>query len=281
VLTLAGIAVDAVSIGGLETCIQLPGLDLAFDIGRCPPSAVHRSNILFTHAHIDHMGSIVHHCATRSLTHMPPPTYAVPEENVAAFQDLLAVWRRLDHSELACKIVSVRPGDEVPIRPGLVAVAFRSPHRVPCIGYGLWEEKNRLKAEYKGLAEREIRALRQGGAEVSERVRAPIVAFTGDSLIDVVDREAVVREARVLVMEVTFLDDRVSVEQCRSKGHIHLDEVIERADRFQNQAILFTHLSARYSGQEAKAILDQKLPPVLKERVTLLLEGRTGHLAAD
>jgi ribonuclease Z len=275
VLNLAGIAVDALSIGGLETCIQLPGLDLAFDMGSCPPSAVHRSTVCFTHAHIDHMGGVAHHCATRALTHLGPPTYLVPAENVEAFHDLLAVWRRLDRSELACHVVRVAPGDEHAVRPGLVAIPFRSPHRVPCIGYALWEERKKLKAELQGLDGDRIRELKQSGQEVTERVRAPIVAFTGDSLIEVVEREAVVREAKLLIMEVTFVDDRVSVAQCRDKGHIHLDEVIERADLFQNQAILFTHLSARYRAEEARAIVEQRLPPSLKERVTLLLAGRS------
>jgi ribonuclease Z len=274
VLNLAGIAVDALSIGGLETCIQLPGLDVAFDMGSCPPSAVHRSTVGFTHAHIDHMGSVAHHCATRALTRLDPPTYLVPAENVEAFHDLLAVWRRLDRSELDCQIVSMAPGQEHVVRPGLIAIPFRSPHRVPCIGYALWEERNKLKPELHGLDGDRIREIKRSGQEVTERIRAPIVAFTGDSLIEVVEREAVVREAKLLIMEVTFVDDRVSVAQCRDKGHIHLDEVIERADLFQNQAILFTHLSARYRADEAKAIVDARLPPSLRERTTLLLAGR-------
>ena len=273
-LNLAGIAVDALSIGGLETCIQLPGLDLAFDMGSCPPSAVHRSTVGFTHAHIDHMGGVAHHCATRALTHLDPPTYLVPAENVDAFHDLLAVWRRLDRSDLLCEVVPMAPGNEHTVRPGLVAIPFRSPHRVPCIGYGLWEERNKLKPELQGLDGDRIRELKQSGHEVTERVRAPIVAFTGDSLIEVVEREAVVREAKLLIMEVTFVDDRVSVAQCRDKGHIHLDEVIERADLFQNHAILFTHLSARYRAEEAQAIVAQRLPASLRERVTLLVAGR-------
>jgi predicted Zn-dependent protease len=75
-----------------------------------------------------------------------------------------------------------------------------------------------LKPELQGLGGDRIRELKQSGQEVTARVRAPIVAFTGDSLIDVVEREAVVREAKLLIMEVTFVDDRVSVAQCRDKG---------------------------------------------------------------
>jgi ribonuclease Z len=77
----------------------------------------------------------------------------------------------------------------------------------------------------------------------------------------VVEREEVVRKARVLVIEVTFVDERVSVEQCRSKGHVHLFEVVERAELFRNEALLFTHFSARYSAAEIVAALDRSLPP--------------------
>ena len=62
---LAGILVDGVSVGGVETCIDLPEFKLAFDIGRCPDDAVLRPTILFTHAHMDHMGGVAWHAATR------------------------------------------------------------------------------------------------------------------------------------------------------------------------------------------------------------------------
>ena len=76
-----------------------------------------------------------------------------------------------------------------------------------------------------------------------------------------------------MILECTFLDDRVSVAECRAKGHVHLDEIVERADLFENEAILLTHFSARYSSTEIVALLDAKLPPALRERVTPLLPG--------
>ena len=127
-----------------------------------------------------------------------------------------------------------------------------------------------------GLPGDEIARRRRSGEEVTDQVEAPIVAFTGDTTIDVVDREAVVREARLLIMEVTVIDDRVSVERARKTGHVHLFEIAERAELFQNQAILFTHFSARYGAREIVAALDRHLPPGLRERVTPLLDGHGG-----
>lgn len=269
-LQLAGIAVDAVSVGGLETCIQLPGFDLCFDMGRSSRSAVSRSTVLFTHAHIDHMGDVAAHCATRSMMHMRPPRYLVPAENVAAFEGLLDAWRALDGSALPCRVVPARPGTEVPVKQGVVARAFRVAHRVPTLGWALWQKNRKLKPAWVGRPGHEIRDARRAGEAVTDTVEQPIVAFSGDTLIEAVDTHPVMRQARLLILEVTFLDDRVSVADCRSKGHVHLDEVLERAGSFDNDAILFTHTSARYGYAEACDILDRRLPPELARRVTLL-----------
>jgi len=273
-LQLAGIAVDALSLGGLETCIQVPGWDLCFDIGRCPPRAINQSHVLFTHAHMDHMGGVAFHAATRSMRGMKPPTYLVPRENAAAFAELFAAWRKLDRSRLAHEVVSLGPGDEYRLPNGHLVRPFRSPHRVPCQGYAVWSVRKRLKEEFRGLAGREIARLStEEGVEVNEVFEAPELVFTGDTRIDVIEREPVVGQAKVLVMEITFVDDRVSVKQCRSKGHIHLDEIAERAELFQNRAILFTHFSARYSQRDILKNMDAKLPPDLRERVTPLVSS--------
>jgi ribonuclease Z len=197
----------------------------------------------------------------------------VPAEN---HQDLLAlfdVWRRLDHSDLAATVLPASPGDRIPLGPNRHAVPFRSPHRVACQGYALVQSKRRLRRDLAGLSEHAIRDLRATGEDVSEVSESVEVAFTGDTLVEVVERQPLVRAARVLIIEVTFLDDRVPVAKARGKGHVHLDEVVERAELFQNEAILFTHFSARYTAEEIVAILDRRLPADLRRRVTPLLPG--------
>lgn len=269
-LKLAGIDIEAISVGGLETCIEVPGWGLCFDIGRCPSTAVRRERVLVTHAHMDHAGGLAYHAATRDLMGMKPPTYWVPRENHADFLALFDVWRRLDRSDLPCNIVPVGPGERVALDASCSFLPFRSPHRVHCQGYALIRRRPRLRADLVGQPQAEIRRRRLAGEAVSEDADVVELAFTGDTLIEVVEREPMVRTAKVLVMEVTFLDERVPVEACRGKGHVHLDEVIARADLFENEHILFTHLSQRYSAADAARILDRRLPASLRARVTLL-----------
>ncbi len=286
-LKLADIEVEAVSVGGLETCIELPGWQLCFDIGRCPPSSVRRGTVLITHAHMDHAGGIAYHAAMRDLFGMPAASYLVPRANAEDFERLFDAWRALDRSDVPARLVPCGPGDRVPLGRDRFAIPFRAQHRVVAQGYALVRERSRLRTDLGGQPQDEIRRRRLSGEEVTERYDSVEVAFSGDTTIDIVDREPRVRTARLLILEVTFFDDRVPVAAARSKGHVHLDEVVERAHLFENEAILFTHASARYGHDEIERILDRRLPAALRSRVTALppppyaLGGRGGQGARE
>ena len=70
-----------------------------------------------------------------------------------------------------------------------------------------------------------------------------------------------------LIVEATFLDERKTLEAARAGCHIHLDEIIERADKFENEHIVLMHFSQLYRPDEINSILDTRLPPDLRKRV--------------
>jgi ribonuclease Z len=261
------------STGGLETCIEVPGWDLCLDIGRCPDAAVRRSRILLTHGHIDHAAGLPYHAAMRDLANMPPPTYVVPAENQADIEAMLAAWRRIDRSALPCRVVGLSPGEAFSLGPRRRAVAFRSPHRVPTQGYALVSTRTQLCPELHGMPQEAIRARRLAGDEVSVPVDTVELAYTGDTLPEVIDREALVQQAHTLVIEATFLDDRVPVDKARSKGHVHLEELVARAELLRNPRLVLMHFSARYSHAEIERIVRGRLPPELSARTELVLPG--------
>lgn len=279
-LTLNGLELRALSVGGLETCHWLPRWRVAFDIGRCPLEVVDCRTVLFTHAHMDHLGGIAYHTATRALRHQPPPVYVVPRHCAQDLARLFEVWRALDRSDMPHGLVPLGPGEEYVLPNQLVARPFASPHSAPCQGYGLWSRREKLKPQFHGLEGRELARLRKEGVTLADTVETPEFVFTGDTRVEVVEQQEVVRRARVLVLECTFIDERVSVDEARAKGHVHLDELAPRAELFRNEAILLTHFSARYRAHEIRAALDAKLPPDLRARVTPLLgahERRNGE----
>ena len=268
----AGIAVEGISVAGIETCLHLPGFKVAFDMGRCFREVVPCPTVLFTHAHVDHMGAIVSHCATRALQHQSPPTYVVPAPAAGDVERLLDVWRALDGSELPCTVVPLAPGEKHPLGRDLSVRAFATSHCGPSLGYAILSRRRKLRAEYQGLAEDELRRLRvDEGVEITHEIETVEVAFPGDGLVEVVEQEELVRTARLLLLETTFVDGRVTIAQARGEGHTHLLEIPPRAHLFENEEILLVHFSARYHAEEVRAALASVLPADLLGRVTPFL----------
>jgi ribonuclease Z len=276
-VVLAGQRLSAVSVGASETCVIASEHRLAFDIGRCPKPAVACSVVAFTHLHIDHVGGLAFHVATRALQKMSPPTYLVPRGTEDAFSALITAFAALDGgSAYPCTVIPFGPGDEFAVKRGWVLKSFPTFHTVPSQGYLLYSERRRLDTElYGSKSGPELAALRRSGVEVSVATRVPELAVTGDTTMRALEECADARAARTLVTEITFLDNSCTVEEARKFGHVHVDEVAEKTELFaQNEAVLFTHFSARYCSETIRKLVAEKLPADLLKKSTLLHGAR-------
>ncbi|KAL0543781.1 hypothetical protein IC582_018886 [Cucumis melo] len=273
-IQIAGYPIKGLSIGGHETCVIFPTLNLAFDIGRCPQKAISQDFLFISHGHMDHIGGLPLYVATRGLYKMRPPTIVVPKSIKNDVENLLEVHRRLDQSELRCNLIGLEVGEELSLRRDLKVRVFRTYHVIDSQGYLLYSVKQKLKKDYLGLSGNEIKKLRLSGVEITYTITEPEVAFTGDTTSDfIVDENNIdVLRAKILVMESTFLENRVTVEHAREYGHTHLFEIINHAKKFKNKAILLIHFSARYTTEEIQEAIST-LPPLLAGRVSALTEG--------
>jgi ribonuclease Z len=106
---------------------------------------------------------------------------------------------------------------------------------------------------------------------VTNEVRVPLVSYLGDSSPPGLDACEANYQAKILIMEVTFLAKGHRREKIHKFGHIHLDDVIERAERFENELIVASHVSTRYHDDHARRLLEQRLPARLRDRLVLWL----------
>jgi ribonuclease Z len=50
---------------------------------------------------------------------------------------------------------------------------------------------------------------------------------------------------------------------------MHLDDFLDRVDRFHNEVIIAAHFSTRYHPSEVTRLLEKKLPPSLQAKMKL------------
>ena len=93
----------------------------------------------------------------------------------------------------------------------------------------------------------------------------------GDSSPAGLDNYEPVYEAQVLITELTFFRPEHRKEKIHKFGHMHIDDLLERAERFKNEVIILAHFSTRYHERQIKNAVTKRLPEGLKERVRLWL----------
>ena len=258
---------SGVSVAGVETCIEVPALRLVLDMGRCTRTAVHQPLVLLSHGHLDHMGAIAQHAARRAMMHMGESTYLVPRAVARDVEELFNAAGRLDGQVIPRRIVPLAPGESFALGKQRWVRPFETYHRVPSQGYTVWEARHRLRAEFRGMPGERLRELRKQGVSLDEPHETPLLSFTGDTRSEVLERTPELQQTEALVLETTFLDDLVSVEGARSTGHIHLSEVLERAELLPPGQVVFSHFSARYTSADVRRIVLARVPEALRARL--------------
>jgi ribonuclease Z len=261
------LTVRGVSVGGIYTSIHVPELDVLFDVGIALRSTATVGTLLLSHGHADHAGAIASLLGIRALHNQKTPLRMImPEEIVAPVLAALEAMTQLQRYPLAIEAIGLRSGDEYPLRNDLIVRATRTFHPVPSLAYQLVRRVQKLKLEYLGLPGPVIAARRRAGDDMFETVDHNVLTYATDTLIQVVEHAPELLTSKVVVMEATFLDDRKSREHARAGCHIHLDEVIERAEQFDMPHLVLMHFSQLYRPDEISAILTARLPPSLRAR---------------
>jgi ribonuclease Z len=267
----AGLTIEGYSRAAVQTYWRIPELKIGFDLGAQPWDFMGTPTWLVTHTHLDHVAALPVYIARRRMMKMEPPTLYLPAEAIEDIRRLLLVMQRLDRGRMVCHLNGIRPGDEIELSREYVISVFGTRHTIPSVGYLVWERKKKLREEYFNLPGERIRDLRLGGVEVTREVRTPLLAYTGDTSPAGLDNFEPAFQAKILITELSFIRPNHRREKIHKFGHMHLDDLLERADRFKNELIICSHFSTRYHPQEVRRYVETKLPANLRDRVKLWL----------
>lgn len=264
-----GLTIEGYSRAAVQTYWRIPELKLGFDLGAQPWAFMGTPNWFVSHTHLDHVAALPVYVARRRLMKMDPPVIYLPHEAVDPVNRILKLFTRLDRGRLPCQLTGIRPGDEIELSREHVVTVSATTHRVPSLGFVVWERRRKLKSEFAHLAGDQIRDLRLAGTEVTQERRIPIVAYLGDSAPAGLDACPAMYEAQVLITELTFVAPSHRKEKIHKFGHMHLDDFVERRSRFHNELIIAGHFSTRYHLHQIRRFVEQSIPDMLDGRMQL------------
>jgi ribonuclease Z len=265
------ITIEGYSRAAVQTYWRIPEWKVGFDFGAQPWSFMGTPTWFVSHAHMDHLVALPVYVARRRMMKMEPPTIYLLEHMIEPMERILKLFSRLDRGRLPCTLVACSAGSEIELSRELVLTVSATRHTVPSLGFVVWERRRKLKAEYFGLPGERIRDLRLAGAEVTHEVRIPRLAYLGDSSPEGMDACPAMYQAEVLIMEITFVAPSHRKDKIHKFGHMHLDDVVERAARFQNELIIGSHFSTRYNNRQIEHHVKKALPGMLDGRLRLWL----------
>jgi ribonuclease Z len=266
--------IEGRSRAGHETWFRIRELNAAFDIGRCPDQLIAAPHIFVTHAHLDHSVGIPFYAGQRQLHRMTGGRVYVPSDAADGMREILAIYERITGASFAeVEIIGLAVGDVVRLGRTHEVRVHRATHRVAANAYEVIELRHRLKDEFAGLDERAITELRRGGTAVTEEWRRSMLFYTGDTDRGILEKNGqndALYKSEVLMIECSFII-KGHEERAAKYRHIHFDDIAAFADRFENETIVLTHFSRRYSRSEIHDEIRRRCPAVLRERIRLAL----------
>lgn len=265
------LTIEGYSRAAVQTYWRVPELKIGFDLGAQPWSFMSTATWFVSHAHLDHIASLPVYVARRRMMKMEPPTIYLPTIAVEPVERILKLFTRLDRGRMPCQLVPIEPGMEIELSREHVVTVSATKHTVPSMGFVVWERRRKLRTEFQNLTGPQIRDLRLGGTDVTEERRVPRFAYLGDSAPEGLDNCPAMFEAHVLVMEITFVAPSHRKDKIHKFGHIHLDDVVERRAKFQNELIIASHFSTRYSAKRIRDVVGRVVPDMLDGRLQLWL----------
>src|SRR5437762_7384102 len=98
------------SVAGEETVVQIPEMNVCFDIGRSPYFALTSDFVCISHSHMDHLAGLGYYLSQRSFQGMKPGTVLLPRDIERPVDMLLRCWRDVERQGTPYRLVPMSYG---------------------------------------------------------------------------------------------------------------------------------------------------------------------------
>jgi ribonuclease Z len=236
-----------------RTGFYIPSLNIMLDAG---PQAFHRPDHIFiTHTHIDHIAGLpltmIGDQNGNHIFHVYAPTSAEKWiYNYISAMFSANCMMTVDPSEwyvyhgLSKESLNVTANNT-----RLKVELFECDHKIPTISYGFTELKNKLKKEYLGLPEKEIKSMKKAGTPITEDISVKRFAYVCDTSIKVFCMNPTILEYPVIFIECTFILDN-ELENANKTQHIHWSQLKPYVKDHPSITFILFHFSQRYHETE-------------------------------
>jgi len=259
------------SVAGEETVVQVPELNVCFDIGRCPYFALTSDIICITHGHMDHLAGLPYYLSQRYFQGMKPGTILLPAELEKPVDQLLRCWRDVERQGTPFKLIPMKPGQLHEVRRDFGIRAVATHHGGPSLGYVLISIREKLKQEYYGIEGAELAKMKKRGVEIQYRLEVPLVAYLGDTTLGSVFDDPDVQNAEILLTEVTFFeaDHRTKAKLGR---HLHLEQFLQVLPKLKNRDVILIHVTRRTGVPRARRTLRNRVGDERMKNIHFLMD---------
>ncbi len=236
--------VQGISVAGEQTCVQIPELDVCFDIGMCPRVALASPYVALSHAHMDHIGGLPYYFSQRHFQKMGTGTCFCHPDIEEPLHNMMRSWVALEQQQTPYEIVPLADGEQHEVKPNIFLRAMEVSHTVPAMGYALVEKRSKLREEFHGLPQDRLRSLKEAGEQITKTLEIPLVAYTGDTEFGPFLYRDEFAMAKVVISECTFFE---ADQRSRSSvgKHLHADDIVKLLDIWQAEHIVLVHASRR------------------------------------